>query len=52
MRDVSMNYQLDQNRAFNDQRQPFFFFPSVRGVKRNSQRVMCRFIWGYVGRWW
>jgi len=47
-----MNYQLDQNRAFNYQRQPFFPLPSVRGVKRNSQRVMCHFIWGHVGRWW
>jgi hypothetical protein len=21
-------------------------------VKRNNQRVMCRFTWGHVGRWW
>jgi hypothetical protein len=37
MCDASMNYQLDQNRAFNYQRQSFFPRPSVRGVKRNSQ---------------
>jgi len=34
-----MNYQLDQNRVFNYQRQPFSPLPSVRGVKINSQRV-------------
>jgi len=45
-----MNYQLDQNRAFNYQRQPFSPLPSVKGVKTNGQRVMCRFIWGHVGR--
>jgi len=47
-----MNYQLDQNRAFNYQRQPFSPLPSVRGVKRNSQRVMCHFTWGHVGSSW
>jgi hypothetical protein len=50
MRDAPMNYQLDQNRAFNYQRQPFSPLPSVRGVKRNSQRVMCRLI--YMGACW
>jgi hypothetical protein len=45
-----MNYQLDQNRAFNYQRQPFSPHPSVKGVKINGQRVMYRFIWGHVGR--
>jgi len=34
MCDAPMNYQLDQNRAFNYQRQPFFSLPSVRGVKK------------------
>jgi hypothetical protein len=48
MRDASMNNQLNQNRAFNYQRQPFSHIPSVRGVKRNSQRVMCRFTWGIL----
>jgi hypothetical protein len=52
MRDAPMNYQLDQNRKFNYQRQPFFLLLSVKGVKRNSQRVMCRFTWGHVRRWW
>jgi len=31
MRDAPMNYQLDQNKAFNYQRQPFFPIPSVKG---------------------
>jgi hypothetical protein len=52
MRDASMNYQLDQNRTFNYQRQLFSPISSVRGVKINSQWVMCRFTWGHVGRWW
>jgi hypothetical protein len=39
MRDAPMNYQLDQNRAFNHQRQPFSLLPSVKGVKTNGQRV-------------
>jgi hypothetical protein len=52
MRDAPMNYQLDQYRAFNYQRQPFSPLPSFRGVKRNSQRVMCRFTLGHVGRCW
>jgi len=34
------NYQLDQNRAFNHQSQPFSPLPSVKGVKTNGQRVM------------
>jgi hypothetical protein len=34
-----MNYQLDQNRAFNYQRQPFSPIPSVKWVKTNGQRV-------------
>jgi hypothetical protein len=33
MRDASMNYQLDQNRAFNYQRQPFFPLLSVNGPR-------------------
>jgi uncharacterized protein (DUF1499 family) len=37
MRNAPMNYQLDQNRAFNYQRQLFFSLPSVKGIKRNSQ---------------
>jgi len=52
MHDTPMNYQLNQNRVFNYQRQPFSPIPLVRGVKRNSQRVMCRFTWGHVERWW
>jgi hypothetical protein len=39
MRDAPMNYQLDQNRAFNYQRQPFSPLPSVKGVKTNGQWV-------------
>jgi hypothetical protein len=39
MGDAPMNYQLNQNRAFNYQRQPFFFFLSVKGVKTNGQRI-------------
>jgi hypothetical protein len=39
MRDALMNYQLDQNRAFNYQRQPFSPLPLVKGVKTNDQRV-------------
>jgi hypothetical protein len=27
-----------------------FPLPSVKGVKTNGQWVMCRFIWGHVGR--
>jgi hypothetical protein len=50
MRNAPMNYQLDQNRAFNYQRQSFSPLPSVKWVKTNGQRVMCRFIWGHVGR--
>jgi hypothetical protein len=34
-----MNYQLDQNRVFKYQRQPFSPHPSVKGVKTNGQRV-------------
>jgi hypothetical protein len=34
MRDAPMNYQLDQNRAFNYQRQQFFPLPSVREIKK------------------
>jgi len=30
------NYQLDQNRAFNYQRQQFSPLPSVKGVKIND----------------
>jgi len=37
MRDAPMNYQLDQNRVFNYQRQPFFPLPSVKWVKTNGQ---------------
>jgi hypothetical protein len=33
MRDAPMNYQLDQNRALNYQRQPFFPIPSVERLK-------------------
>jgi hypothetical protein len=36
MRNAPMNYQLDQNRAFNYQRQPFSPIPSVKGVKTNG----------------
>jgi hypothetical protein len=39
MHDAPMNNQLDQNRAFNYQRQPFFSLPLVKGVKTNGQRV-------------
>jgi len=38
-----MNYQLDQNRAFNYQRQPFFPLPSVKGVKTNGS---CAVLYG------
>jgi hypothetical protein len=34
MRDAPMNYQFDQNRAFNYQRQQFSPLPLVRGVKK------------------
>jgi hypothetical protein len=34
-----INYQLDQNKAFNYQRQPFSPIPSVRWVITNGQRV-------------
>jgi hypothetical protein len=40
MRDAPMNYQLDQNRAFNYQKQPFSPFLPVKGVKTNGQQVM------------
>jgi hypothetical protein len=33
MRDTPMNYQLDQNKAFNYQRQPFFPFRQLEGLK-------------------
>jgi len=33
MCDTSMNYQLDQNKAFNYQRQPFFPFRQLEGLK-------------------
>jgi hypothetical protein len=39
MCDAPMNYQLDQNRAFNYERQPFPPHPSVKVVKTNGQRV-------------
>jgi hypothetical protein len=39
MRDAPMNYKLNQNRAFNYQKQPFFPIPPVKGVKTNGQRV-------------
>jgi hypothetical protein len=39
MRDAPMNYQFDQNRAFNYQIQQFSFLPSVKEVKTNGQRV-------------
>jgi len=34
MRDAPMNYQLDQNRAFNYQRQPFPPFRQSKGLKQ------------------
>jgi hypothetical protein len=33
MRDAPMNYQLDQNREFNYQRQPFSPFHQLEGLK-------------------
>jgi hypothetical protein len=39
MRNAPTNYQLDQNRAFNYQRQLFSPIPSVKGAKTNGQRV-------------
>jgi hypothetical protein len=39
LRTAPTNYQLDQNKAFNYQRQPFSLLSSVKGVKTNSQRV-------------
>jgi hypothetical protein len=33
MRDTPMNYQLDQNKAFNYQRQPFSSFRQLEGLK-------------------
>jgi len=33
MRDAPLNYQLDQNRAFNYQRQPFSPFRQLEGLK-------------------
>jgi len=39
MRDAPMNYQLNQNRAFNYQKQSFSHHPSVKWVKTNDQRV-------------
>jgi len=33
MRDAPMNYQLDQNRVFNYQRQQFFPFRQLEGLK-------------------
>jgi hypothetical protein len=39
--DTPMNYQLDQNRASNNQSYTFSSLPSVRGVILDGQRVMC-----------
>jgi len=33
MRDTPMNYQLDQNKTFNYQRQLFFLFRQLEGLK-------------------
>jgi hypothetical protein len=45
MCNAPVNYQLDQNRTFNYQRQPFSPIPLVREVKRNSQRS-CAVLYG------
>jgi hypothetical protein len=42
LRKASTNYQLNQNRAFNYQTQPFSPLPSVRGLKQtvNGSRAV------------
>jgi hypothetical protein len=38
MRDTPMNYQLDQNKAFNYQRQSFSPFLQLEGLKKTVNR--------------
>jgi hypothetical protein len=62
MRDTPMNYQLDQNKAFNYERQPFFPFRQLEGLKEivnGSCAVLHGGMlkdddssWGEIGRWW
>jgi hypothetical protein len=60
MCDAPMNYQLDQNRAFNYQRQPFFPFRQLKGLKETVTYTVLHggmledggSSWGKRGRWW
>jgi hypothetical protein len=53
MRDAHMNYQLDQNKAFNYQRQLFSPLPSVdesRAVLHGGMMENGGSSWGKIGR--
>jgi len=52
LRKAPTNYQLDQNRAFNYQTQPFSPIPSVRGLKQTVNESRDRHVPFYMGACW
>jgi hypothetical protein len=52
LRKAPTNYQLDQNKAFNYQTQPFSPLPSVRGLKQTVNGSRDRHVPFYMGACW
>jgi len=53
LRKAFINYQLDQNRTFNYQRQPFFPFHQLEGGLKEMVNGSCdRHVPFYIGACW